>query len=530
MYPQSTIDELRLGKVKRFFSVSSAIDKHTTHSCRVTKLGLVGDEQADRKFHGGVDRAILQYDSQHYKQLSDTFPNSSHLFVEGGFGENLVVAGMNEKNMCVGDKVKVGTVLLEVTQPRQPCFKLNHRFEESTAARFSQNNCITGWLYRVLEEGVIQQGDIIKVTERAYPQWTIAKVQHFLYNETDNREATRQLSTLPPLANDIKNVFKHRLDNNDVEDWSKRLTGDNARLEMRIVDIVTEFKDIKRFYFSRTDLGPLPEFSAGSHITLQLPNGLSRAYSLCNSLDNDTYQIAVSHAIDGRGGSKYLHTAAKVGDTLSISYPANFFKMARAPHHVFIAAGIGITPFIVMIEEALLHNETFELHYCVKNISNYPFKEQLTGYLNSTNIYDSTAPLNISELLHTHAKGTHVYTCGNPRFVNLVRENATHWNDNNVHFENFSAEETENTPFVVTIEESGQEIEVGPNVTMLEAIRNEGILIESSCENGLCGRCKVAYNGDVDHRDSVLTKSEKIKYLTPCVSRAKNDELSISVT
>ncbi|MGF1757123.1 MOSC domain-containing protein [Photobacterium sagamiensis] len=120
MYPVSTIDELRLGKVKKSFSINTGIDKHPIDCCEVTLIGLAGDEQAET-FHGGEERAILQYDSEHYEPLGVTLPNSNHLFVKGGFGENLVVAGMNEHNICVGDIVKVGTVLLQVTQPRQPC-------------------------------------------------------------------------------------------------------------------------------------------------------------------------------------------------------------------------------------------------------------------------------------------------------------------------------------------------------------------------------------------------------------------------
>jgi len=102
MYPVSAIDELRLGKVKKLFSRNTAIDKHSIETCEVTRVGLAGDEQAE-SFHGGEERALLQYDSEHYKQLRIKFPNSTQLFVKGGFGENLVVPGMNEHNICVGD-------------------------------------------------------------------------------------------------------------------------------------------------------------------------------------------------------------------------------------------------------------------------------------------------------------------------------------------------------------------------------------------------------------------------------------------
>ena len=528
MYPSSIIDELRLGKIKKLLSIDSAINKYEVDSSRVSFLGLVGDEQADKVLHGGKERAILQYDWAHYKKLSAQFSNSSHLLVGGSFGENLVATGMNERNICIGDIVKAGTVILQVTQPRQPCFKLNYRFDEPTLSRFTQNNCKTGWFYRVLVEGTIKKGDTIKVTKRPYPHWTIARVQQYLYMETDNLEATRELSNLVPLANQVKSIFERRLESNDVEDWGTRLSGQETAFEMHVIKIIKESNYVKKFYLRRTDLGPLPKFSAGSHITLQLPNGLSRAYSLCSPPINATYQIAVKHVANGLGGSNFLHTEIQIGDKLTVSAPVNFFKMVRGAHHIFVAAGIGITPFISMIQEALSYDESFELHYCVKNISDYAFKKQLTPQLKYIQIYTQEQPLNISNLLDSHKRCTNVYTCGNPDFVNLVRSSSAHWNDKNVHFENFSIQESKYPPFVVTIKETGQEIKVASNTTMLNALRNSGVKINSGCETGNCGKCKVSYDGEVEHLDSILTNSDRKKYMTPCVSWSKSNKLIVS--
>jgi len=528
MYPSSIIDELRLGKIGKLLSIDSAINKQVIDSSRVSFFGLAGDEQADKVFHGGKERAILQYDSAHYKQLSDQFPNSSHLLAVGSFGENLVATGMSERNICIGDIVEAGTVILQVTQPRQPCFKLNYRFNEPTISRFSQNNCKTGWFYRVLVEGTIKKGDTIKVTKRPYPHWTIAKVQHYLYIETDNLEATRQLSNLAPLANEVKNIFVRRLESNDVEDWGTRLSGQETALGMHVVKIIKESNDVKRFYLRRTDLGTLPKFSAGSHITLQLPNGLSRAYSLCSPPINDTYQIAVKHVANGQGGSNFLHTEIQIGDKLTVSPPVNFFKMVRGAHHIFITAGIGITPFIAMIQEALSNGESFELHYCVKDMFDYAFKKELTPQLKHIHIYTREQPLNINNLLDSHKRRTNVYTCGNPDFVNLVRSSSAHWNDKNVHFENFSKQESKHPPFVVTIKETGQKITVASNTTMLNALRKSGVKINSGCETGNCGKCKVSYDGEVEHLDSILTNSERKQYMTPCISWSKSKKLIVS--
>ncbi|WP_318482311.1 MOSC domain-containing protein [Photobacterium leiognathi] len=224
MYPVSNLDELRLGKVKSLYDSNTAIDKHTVDTCDLSTLGLAGDEQAE-SFHGGEDRAVLQYDFEHYADLAEQFPESTAYFVKGGFGENFVATGMNEHNMCIGDIVKVGSAVLQVTQPRQPCFKLNSRFSEPTLSRYVQDNFKTGWFYRVLQTGTMNAGDTIEVTERLHPEWTVAKVQHYLYVDTENKTAMQQLVDLDVLAKETKGVFERRLQNNVVENWTGRLIG-----------------------------------------------------------------------------------------------------------------------------------------------------------------------------------------------------------------------------------------------------------------------------------------------------------------
>lgn len=528
MLPKSIIKQLRLGKIKKLHSFKSAIDKQLVEHSYLNWLGLTGDEQAE-SFHGGEDRAILQYESDHYQTLAAIFPNSTPYFVDGGFGENFVVTGMNESNMCIGDIVQVGSARLQLSQPRQPCFKLNHRFNEPTLSRFTQENAKTGWLYRVLEQGEIHAGDEICVIERPFPQWTVERIQHYLYHETSNQEATLELANLEPLAEEIKGVFQRRLENNDVEDWESRLSGKSSKLEMRIVKIQDESPSVKRFFFSRTDLAPLPEFSAGAHITLKLPNDLSRAYSLCHPLTDDTYQVAVNLAESSRGGSAYLHQHAKVGDTVMISPPTNAFPMTRNAHHVFVAAGIGITPFITMIKEAEANNESYELHYCVRDLSSYPFQHDLSPYSQHVTLYSRTKRLDISALLDAHNRDTHVYTCGSPNFIELVQQATQHWHNDHVHFEAFSVSHKADQAFTVHVKETGQDIKVAEDKTLLDALRDHGITVESSCETGVCGRCKVNYEGDVDHQDTILTKQERQSCMTPCVSRAKGEKLEISI-
>ncbi|MCD9518261.1 flavin reductase family protein [Photobacterium phosphoreum] len=123
----------------------------------------------------------------------------------------------------------------------------------------------------------------------------------------------------------------------------------------------------------------------------------------------------------------------------------------------------------------------------------------------------------MAQLLNTHQRGSHVYSCGSSKFVQLVRDNASHWHDNNVHFENFSpAEHACNSAFTAIVSQAGTEVEfsVSAKQSLLDAIRAQGLRLDSACEIGTCGRCKVTYSGDVDHRDSVLSARERQTYMT----------------
>ncbi len=176
-------------KQMRNLSVQTGIYKQPRKEkvfCSFT--GLESDEH-DLTFHGGVDKAVHQYFPGHYAAWKSEFPDQAHNFMIGGFGENLVGDGnMNERNVCIGDVVRIGSVLLQVSLPRQPCFKLGHRFEIKGFASQTWKKSRTGWYYRVLEEGWMGVGDTIEIVERKWPDWTIERVQEYLHRNKKNLE------------------------------------------------------------------------------------------------------------------------------------------------------------------------------------------------------------------------------------------------------------------------------------------------------------------------------------------------------
>ena len=165
------------GSVQPLGRTFSGIDKKPVSGPqRVMSLGLVGDSQADLRVHGGVDKAVHCYSWAHYSFWRQRLPGQALLQAPGAFGENLSVDGMDEHDVCIADRWRIGSVVFEVSQGRQPCFKLNLRFGVADMAAQVQESLRAGWYLRVLEPGELRAGDEIEVLERPYSEWTIARV------------------------------------------------------------------------------------------------------------------------------------------------------------------------------------------------------------------------------------------------------------------------------------------------------------------------------------------------------------------
>jgi MOSC domain-containing protein YiiM len=226
--PQSPLLAVLTGQVQRLgqSEIFSAIAKSPRQGAvRIGPLGVEGDQQGQPGIHGGPEKAVLHYGADHYATWATELPQCAARFQPGGFGENLACEGMDETSMCIGDVVSIGGAVLQVAQPRQPCFKLNHRFDHADMARRTQQSGRTGWYYRVLQPGLVQAGDAVVVTERPHPRWTVRQVQRHLYVDRLNGEALSALATLAPLAQVMRQVFARRLASAQVESFERRLTG-----------------------------------------------------------------------------------------------------------------------------------------------------------------------------------------------------------------------------------------------------------------------------------------------------------------
>jgi len=226
-----TLNNIFIGKAEPFLkkgsdrAFESAINKKLiSETVHVNEMGIIGDEVGDKKIHGGINKAVHLYPSEHYDFWKKELTQSELLNSFGAFGENLSSTGFTEKDVCLGDEIKIGTCVFEVVQTRLPCWKLNVRFEQDNMSRLMQDSMKTGWYFKVIQNGEMTAGDDIILINRPNEMWTLSKVLDVLFVDKLNYDALETLSKLK-LVPSWQKMVTNRLKNQKVEDWSGRLEG-----------------------------------------------------------------------------------------------------------------------------------------------------------------------------------------------------------------------------------------------------------------------------------------------------------------
>ncbi len=232
------VKQLRKGKVKKMGQKgakapmereweSGIFKEPNNEKLWLTKTGLVGDEVADKRAHGGPEKALFAYPEKHYEFWRQEL--TLHIDA-GGFGENLVLDETDEYSTCLGDIYQLGEAKIEVSQPRQPCWKPARRFQVMDFALRIQKSGKTGWYFRVLEEGYIEGGSAMNLLDRPYPQWTIAKCNEVMHEKKEDLELAKSLLACDALAENWQRTMKRRL-RGIHSDIGKRVYGPNKEQE-----------------------------------------------------------------------------------------------------------------------------------------------------------------------------------------------------------------------------------------------------------------------------------------------------------
>jgi ferredoxin-NADP reductase len=313
------------------------------------------------------------------------------------------------------------------------------------------------------------------------------------------------------------------------------------KLDLKVADIQQLTSGIKRFEFVNAAGGDLPAFTAGAHIDFHLENGLIRSYSLANDpSETHRYVTAILREGSGGGGSIYMHDNVKVGDTLTITEPANNFALVDdASQHIMLAGGIGITPLMAMGYHLKVGGTPRHLHYCTKSREETAFADTVEELFGDdlTFYHDGGDPskgINLAETFKDRPEGAHLYICGPGGLLKAAREVTDHWPAGTVHFELFQSLKTEeekaadaaeqhdgDQAFEVELAQTGKTLTIPADKSILEVLWENDIEVMHACEEGWCGNCVVDYlGGGVDHRDEVLDEEEQKTKIQVCISRA----------
>lgn len=313
-----------------------------------------------------------------------------------------------------------------------------------------------------------------------------------------------------------------------------------AELRVRVARRWQTAADVAAFSLTPV-AGALPMAAAGAHIEVRLPGGLLRHYSLINEPGEvGAYDIGVKHEPNSRGGSRAMHEL-KQGDELTISTPRNNFALAPADHSLLLAGGIGVTPLVAMARQLHASAADFELHYFARSADHVAFRDVLDKLRDRLKLHlglDGPATaVELERLLQGPKPRTHAYICGPGPMMDTALSAAKRlgWLPANLHVEYFTVDVDKaapNRPFKVRLARRDRTFEVPADKSMLEAIRDNGVDLESSCEQGVCGTCFTkVLEGTPEHRDVFLTDEERAAgtCVMPCISRAKSDLLVLDL-
>jgi vanillate O-demethylase ferredoxin subunit len=272
---------------------------------------------------------------------------------------------------------------------------------------------------------------------------------------------------------------------------------------------------------------------------VQLKPGLSRSYSLVNDpAIRGYYEIAVHHAIEGRGGSHHIHQEWRVGETIEISQPKNNFPMVEdAVHTVLIAGGIGVTPMLPMIARLEKLGRTWELHYVAATPERAAYVDRLEGYENAHIVYDAVPGgqrLDLAAICAAAPHEAHLYCCGPSGMLDAFVATNCDRPQGHAHIEYFSADTEIATDggYVLELARSGKSVTVAEGETMLDALLAAGVDVGFACSEGVCGTCQVkVLDGIPDHRDHFLTEEEKAANgsIMVCCSGSKTANLVLDI-
>ncbi|MCW2993044.1 MAG: domain containing protein, partial [Conexibacter sp.] len=339
--------------------VRSAIWKDPVDGPRMVRtINIDGDDQADRRGHGGEHRAVFVYQIESYRYWERELGRDD--FVHGQFGENLTVDGLPDDEVCIGDRYRVGGALFEVTQPRVTCFRVGIRLGVPEMPSLLVARHRPGFYLRVLEEGEVEAGDAIVKVADGPERLTVAEIDALLYLPHKSRALLERALRVPALSEGWKGSFRELLDAAGAVAAAPAWSGFRP---LRVAAIDRESDTITSFCFALPEGAASPLARAGQYLTVRVrPEvggpALVRSYSL-SALAEEASGLRIGVKREGVV-SRFLHDRVVVGDVLDVAAPRGTFVLREATRPVvLISAGVGATPVLAMLHQLVRDGDAY---------------------------------------------------------------------------------------------------------------------------------------------------------------------------
>lgn len=381
-------------------TVRTAVWKHPVEGrVMARRLNLDGDGQGDLAGHGGEHRAVMVYQLDSYRYWEAQFGKPG--FVYGQVGENLTVDGLEDAEVCVGDRFRIGGAVFEVTQPRVTCYRVGIRMNRPEMPALLVSHQRPGFYFRVLQEGEIGAGDAIVKIADGPERITVAEINAVLYLPGHPRDKLERASRIPALSPGWQHSLRALLTAPTAGGRAGNPGLSSAATEppvwrgfrsLKVIASSRESDEVRSFVLGAGGGSPLPDALPGQHIVIRLrpePDAapVTRNYSLSGPCGAGTYRIGVKREAEGVG-SGYLHRRTQVGDMLEVSAPRGAFTLAAGTGPVvLLSAGIGVTPLLAMLHalaatDARSPREVWWLHGA-RDGSHHAFADEARGLVGS---------------------------------------------------------------------------------------------------------------------------------------------------
>jgi MOSC domain-containing protein YiiM/ferredoxin-NADP reductase len=348
-------------------------------------LNFDGDRQADLSVHGGPDKAVYVYPAEHYAYWHRELPGTTLSW--GMFGENLTTEGLQEDTLKIGDRFRIGSTEVVVTQPRIPCFKLGLRFGRDDIVKRFLASGRTGFYCRVVAEGEVAADDAIVMVESAVDSVTVPEVTRLYAHDKDDLGGLRRIVGVAALPDDWRDYFEEQI--RQVSARGRHRPAQTAAWAgfrpFILRDKVRESDDVSSFHLVPEDGQSLPPYLPGQYLTVRVSipgveRPVVRSYSLSDVARNDHYRLTIkriaSRSEDSQAASglvsTYFHDRLAVGDRIEAKAPSGTFTIDVTQHDrpvVLIGGGIGLTPLVSMLNSIVAADSPREtwLLYGVRN-------------------------------------------------------------------------------------------------------------------------------------------------------------------